>query len=133
MSETFLDTSALYALLDADDSHHDAARGAFEELAGADSILVTHNYVVVESAALVKARLGHEHLRHLSDLIDLAEVSFVDAALHETARQVFAASARRVSFVDSVSFTFMRRCRVDAAFTFDRHFTDQGFDIVPGR
>jgi len=46
----FVDTSALFALLDRDDDFHSAARSFFPELA--TRTLVTHNYVVVETIAL---------------------------------------------------------------------------------
>lgn len=52
----FVDTSALFALVDRDDEFHGPARSFFPELA--TRTLVTHNYVVVEMIALVQARLG---------------------------------------------------------------------------
>jgi predicted nucleic acid-binding protein len=135
LNETFVDTSAIYALIDASDTHHVPAKNSFEELVGrTDGVAVTHNYVVAESAALVQARLGHTHLRHLSDLVDFITVYFVDQTLHRTAWQVFVGSGRRdVSFVDSVSFSFMRDQHIDEAFVFDRHFTEQGFNVLPAR
>ena len=44
----FVDTSALYALLSADDPMHRVAAGTFSTLATTE--LVTHNYVIVEPA-----------------------------------------------------------------------------------
>ena len=44
----FVDTSALYALLNEDDAHHAAAAEAMGRLAG--SQLVTHAYVIVANA-----------------------------------------------------------------------------------
>ena len=52
----FVDTSALYALASADDPIHDTAADLFRGLADAE--LVTHNYVIVESSALIHRRLG---------------------------------------------------------------------------
>jgi predicted nucleic acid-binding protein len=38
---------------------------------------------------------------------------------------------QRVSFTDCVSFILMRRHRLARAFTFDRHFGDAGFGVMP--
>ncbi len=55
---TFVDTSALLALLDADERYHMACAYAWRSLLAADERLMTTNYVVVESFALVQHRLG---------------------------------------------------------------------------
>ncbi|HWP61844.1 MAG TPA: PIN domain-containing protein [Candidatus Binatia bacterium] len=63
---TFVDTSALYALLDRDADEHRQAAAAFDRLLDAER-LVTHNYVVVEVEALARARLGMGATRDLLD------------------------------------------------------------------
>lgn len=51
----FVDTSALYALIDADDDNHAAASTRFAALRGQE--LISHSYVLVETLALVGRRL----------------------------------------------------------------------------
>ena len=131
---TFVDTSALYALLDADDDNHTAAADWFSGSAtvAADD-LFTHNYVLVESAALVHHRLGAAGVRDLFDaLVPALTVVFVGAAVHERAVAAYLAGlSRRVSFVDRVSFQLMRDTALDQAFAFDRDFASEGFALVP--
>jgi len=131
---TFVDTSALYALLDEDDENH-ASAGAWLLTAGPDEtdILVTHSYIVVEAAALVQRRLGAAAVRTLFDaFLPALSVVFVDEVLHRRAVAAYLASLRRhVSFVDWVSFQLMRDSGLDRAFAFDRDFKHEGFDIVP--
>ena len=51
----FVDTSAVYALLDVGDSNHARAMRPTESLLGEE--LATHSYVVVELVSLVRRRL----------------------------------------------------------------------------
>lgn len=127
---TFVDTSGLYALLDADDDNHRVAAAWFGE---SPTDLVTHSYVVVECAALVHHRLGAAGVRDLFDaLLPAVRVVYVDALLHGRATAAFLAGlSRRVSFVDRVSFQLMRDFGVEQTFAFDRDFATEGFRLVP--
>ena len=128
----FVDTSALYALMDRDDRNHESAARFWSTISAAEPLL-THNYVLVETSALVQRRLGIEALRVLVDeLILPISTAFVDQIVHEAAVSgVLAAQLRQLSLVDMVSFEVMRRAGVRAAFAFDDHFARFGFDVQP--
>jgi predicted nucleic acid-binding protein len=112
------------------DLNHRAAAETFAELGRMDD-LFTHNYIVVETTALVERRLGHEDVRKLhTKLLQPIEVAWVDPDTHALAGSAKLATARS-SFVDRVSFELMRRLRVDRAFAFDRDFAAEGFEVVP--
>ncbi|WP_018110958.1 type II toxin-antitoxin system VapC family toxin [Thermus igniterrae] len=125
----FVDTSALYALLDRDDEKHPEAAETLRRLLADQERLLTHTYVVVESAALVQRRLGPEAVRALcGDLLGVVRTLPVDEALHQEALTALLASGRKdVSLVDWTSFLFMRRHGLRKAFAFDAHFWEQGF------
>lgn len=130
--EILVDTSALYALLDGDDPNHGPAANAVAELrTSAD--LVTHNYVLVESTAVVQRKLGANAIRDLlRNLISPVEILWVDGDLHDAGvTALLAAARRRVSLVDWISFELMRRRGIETAFAFDRDFAVQGFETVP--
>ena len=128
----FVDTSALYAVLDRDDVNHSAAATTYESLLEGRA-LVTHAYVAVETTALVQRRLGLEAVRALADdVLPAVDLVFVDEALHRAAEASLLAAGRRdVSLVDWTSFELMRRLSVVEAFAFDDDFAEQGFDVVP--
>ncbi len=128
----FVDTAAFYALADAADPNHAAARATLEQLRIADAALVTHEYVLVEATALIQRRLGLTALRQFVDgLLPVIEVIWVDAHLHAEAREALLAAGRReVSLVDWTSFLLMRRLGIAQAFTFDADFAAEGFEVI---
>ena len=129
----FVDTSALYALLDSDDANHARARKQWAALLETQEPLLTTSYVVVETAALVQHRLGTEASRALFDeLLGVVEVIFVGPDTHRAATAAWlVADRRKLSLVDCVSFQTMREAGVTTAFAFDRHFVEQGFPSAP--
>jgi uncharacterized protein len=130
---TFVDTSALLAVLDADDAQHARASRAWRDLVSGGESLLTSSYVLVETVALAQARLGLEAARALdTDVMAVIQVVWVDGTLHRPAMTALLTARRRdLSLVDCVSFEAMRRAGVTRVFAFDRHFREQGFSLVP--
>jgi predicted nucleic acid-binding protein len=131
---TFVDTSAWYAVLDARDANHASAAATLGALAHARERLVTSNYVVVETLALIQRRLGMPIARRFaSELLPAADVEWIQPSLHDIALAAFLESGRELSFVDQVSFALMRERAIATAFAFDDDFVDRGFQLVSGR
>ena len=130
---TFLDTSALLALLDGDERHHAVCAETWRTLLTEDERLVTTNYILVESFALVQRRLGLDALQALCrDFLPVVEVVWLDRSIHQAAVGALLTAARRkLSLVDCTSFEVMRRQGVATAFTLDGHFGEQGFVRIP--
>lgn len=129
----FVDTSALYAVLDAADAKHKTARKVWQEiLSGSDDFLTT-NYILLETVALVQHRLGAAAVQVLhGDVFPVLEVHWIDEQIHASAvSALLAAGRRRLSLVDCVSFEVMRRRLIDTAFAFDADFRRVGFHCIP--
>ena len=129
----FVDTSAFYALLDGDDAEHSRGLKLWEREPPGEGGLVTTNYVVLESMALLQSRLGMPAVRVFRDaILPLVRIEWIDEVIHAQAVSAFIATDRRgLSLVDLSSFETMRRLEIRSAFTFDRHFRKYGFETVP--
>ena len=96
-------------------------------------IFLTHNYVLVESLALLQHRLGIAALK-LARSSSAFDVVWVERPLHEeAARKLARARSRRVSFVDQVSFLVMRSKGIGTALAFDPDFEREGFQLFAGK
>ena len=129
----FVDTSAFYALLDADDENSKPAAGTWREMMASDEPIVTSNYVLVETLALLQSRLGLKAMREFQkDVVPVLHVEFVTPEIHRLGISALLGALRRgLSLVDCVSFEVMRDSGIKSAFTFDRHFREYGFTALP--
>lgn len=129
----FVDTSAFYAILDGADPNNTAAGEQYRTLVQSGTRMVSHNYVLVETTALVQNRLGVEAVRAFhTDVCQLLDIHWIDSDLHDVAVTALLAAAHRdVSLVDWTSFEFMRRNQLRRAFAFDADFATQGLELLP--
>ena len=129
----FIDTSAFLAILDADDVHHLSAKEEWEKRVSSESNLICHNYILVETFALVQHRFGIEAVRVFEeDILPIVNVEWIGETAHKSGvSTLLAASKRRLSLVDCVSFETMRNLGIKIAFTFNSHFHEQGFRCIP--
>ena len=132
MAEVFVDTSAIYAALVADDQAHSEARAGLARLGREGAVLVTHSFVIQETVALLQARSGIDAVRRFDDevLPALAVVWVTDSLYQRSMAALLAVSSRRVSLTDWMSFEVMRDRGIQRAFAFDKHFRQQGFELV---
>jgi predicted nucleic acid-binding protein len=130
---TFVDTSALIALLDGNEAKHIACARSWRKLLADDEVLVTSSYVLVETYALAQRRLGIDAVRTLTtDYVPLLAVDWIDETVHGAAlASLLTANRRELSLVDCASFEIMRRRDISKAFALDADFAKQGFSVAP--
>lgn len=127
----FGDTSGFLALMDKDDAYHPVAVREWRTYAANNCVLWTTDYVRLESCSLIQRRIGTAALEDFHDkVLAVATVIIVDEDGFERAfAQWRVARRRQLSLVDVASFDSMRRQSISRAFTFDRHFAEEGFAI----
>lgn len=133
MAKIFVDTSALFPLVGTKDATSKVSVNVWEEITQSEHELFTNNYVIVECLSLVQRRLGLEFVHHLqSEILPLTAVDWIDEEQHALAIQyVLKSNRRNLSLVDCSAFQTMRRLEIETAFTFDNHFREEGFKVIP--
>jgi predicted nucleic acid-binding protein len=127
----FVDTSALYALWDGQDSHHARAEQIFRGLMEKGAVLHIHDWIFLEAQFLLGKRLGRAAAVQIARSLcqnQIVRIHAVDSELRDAALKEY--EARPVSLVDAASFTLMRREGLENAFTFDEDFITAGFRMV---
>ena len=132
MTGVFLDTSAIFAVLDRDDLNHVSAKQQWLNLVEEEVKMVCTNYILLESFALIQNRLGFKALHVFQeDILPVIQIVWIDEKVHAAGTSaLFQASKRKLSFVDCVSFIIMRSLGIRRVFTFDRDFKREGFDCL---
>lgn len=126
----FLDTSAVYAWADTADPNHPIAVRHLQAILESGEELLTHNYVLVESMALLQTRLGLTAAIKLAQDSTAFVIEWVDEDLHTSAvHELERSKKHRISLVDRVSFLVMKRRNLVTAFAFDRDFISAGFRL----
>jgi len=126
-----VDTSGFYALLVQRDRWHARAKGLLASAAQSGGRFVTTDYILDETATLLKAR----GLGHLVDAVfetvfasAACRVEWMDPGRFEQARRFFRKHQDQDwSFTDCFSFWLMRLLGLREALTSDKHFREAGF------
>jgi predicted nucleic acid-binding protein len=131
----FADSSGFIAAFDARDQRHGVAAKTWKGLARAGERFITTQLVVVETVTHVRRRAGWEASRLVGDAILSSvtiEVIGLDAERFQAAwREFLRDPDPKLSLCDAASFVVMRERGIRVAFTFDHHFAEAGFELVP--
>lgn len=129
----FVDTSVFLAVLAEDDNNNKIAAETLATLAENGEHLITTNYILVESYALLQRRMGMQAIQDFQNkILPSLTLVWIGPEEHQRSMEFFLSKNRRnLSFVDCSSFDTIQRLIIDKVFTFDGHFAEQGFEVVP--
>lgn len=133
METIFIDSSAFLAMNDVTDLFFQRAQRTWQDLLEGDRTLVTNNYILLESIALIQRRVGLEAVEIIqTQIVPFLEIDWVNQELHDSlVRKMLKTNRRALSLVDHSAFDSMRRLGIQTVFTFDEHFREQGFSVIP--
>ena len=137
MDTVFVDTGAIFAIKNDADARHKAAAQFFNKAVQYNLCsFITTDFIIFETVTLMKARLGNtvaieagkylrrnEHIKMLKITEDIIKNAWdIFDKYHD----------KSLSFTDCASFALMKKRNITKAFTFDEHFRQFGFELVPG-
>jgi len=128
----FADSSAFVAVKNVADPNHEAAYKIFSAYAGSDIGIMTSNLIIAESLTVISQKVSHRAAVEFREQ-DLAGIQIVRITeeLEGKAFEIFRSlTSKNVSFIDCASFALMRERGITTAFSFDEHFTRQGFTLL---
>lgn len=131
----FIDTSAFIALHDRDDRYHEAAKDFFtpERIRDLKVQLITTNFVFCEVYSYFR-KCHADAIAVGTSIRESKVLRYIraDAADEEAAWKLAQKyHDKDFSFVDCLSFVIMSRIGCQKAFTFDSHFKQMGFEMLP--
>ncbi len=120
------DSSAVLALLDADDADHQPAVSVAERIASEERPSFITNYIEAEAHALLLRKLGRSLAREWLMSGGLP-VLRAQASEEQRAKEILSRYADKDwSLCDAISFAVMNGREVRTAFSFDHHFRQYG-------
>jgi uncharacterized protein len=135
MKRLFLDTGFLIALDAADDQQHKAALAYWKSLGKSLPVLVITSYVFDEVVTFFNSRYRHATALEIGHIMlespSVKMVHIDEALFYESWRYFIQRSDKSYSLTDCASFIVMKRIRIRTALTFDKHFTQAGFEQMP--
>lgn len=134
MQALFVDTAAWIGLEVANDQNHHAAL-RFRERSGAAYRWVTTNWVIWETVTWLRRGVDHAAAVRFGERVwasgwlDIVSVT----SDHEAgAWKIFRRYRDKdFGFVDCTSFAVMQALNIEVAFSFDVHFRQAGFQMLP--
>ncbi len=128
-----IDTAAFLGIINAKDTNHQVAKEVWFSLIQRDKSMVCNSYILLETLSLLQKRTGLDAVQDFQHNVQpLLKIEWVTESKHNTAMQILlATNRRRLSLVDCASFETMQRLGIQEVFTFDQHFSEQGFEVIP--
>jgi predicted nucleic acid-binding protein len=131
----FLDSSGLIALLSKNDNNHETAASYWNNLMAQDIAVYLTDYVFDETYTVLHSHVGYKTAIRFGELImesTVLNLINVDDELFRAAWSIILKySDKTYSFTDCTSFVVMEIYGIEAAFSFDKHFIQHGFTLLP--
>lgn len=130
----FIDSDAFLALMNKSDNLHSRATTLLSKLQQIENVVyITSWDVIDEVATKASYRLTKQQaINYLEYVKDVATIIvYPDAKLSKEAQKIFAATkSKKVSMTDCMSMAIAQQMKLDAFFSFDKHFRQQNYALL---
>ncbi|MBI5639582.1 MAG: PIN domain-containing protein [Nitrospirae bacterium] len=131
----FVDTAAWVAIADSNDQYASEAARQYRDLILKGVKLATSDFVLVETYNLLSRTIGSKPTITFGNKLKAnryLEILSVTSFDWERAWKILEKyEDKDFSFTDCTSFALMERNKIKQAFTFDSHFRQFGFGLIP--
>lgn len=128
----FVDTSAFYAIVNKGEAHHNKIK---EFIKNSKYLLVTTNLIFAETISLVTKRLGKKIAADFGSGLWNSErlnIYYLSEDYQKEAWDLFVRyKDKDFDYIDATCFTFMKKMDINKVLSFDRHFKQMNFEILP--
>lgn len=128
-----IDTGILKAIIDDRDGRHDEAEFFFGEIRSRGFQILITNATIFESYSRILYDCGFNKAKYF--IQNLSKWSNNTIRVTEEDEQKSINHLLRydhdLSYIDALTFSVMLRLGIDKIFSFDRHFTYPGFNVIP--
>lgn len=130
----FIDTGAFIAKFLPADQFHIKATEIWKQLDKKQSKIVTSNFVLDETLTLLARRSSYEFAAEIAQALYSSEATKIVRPTLETELSALTFfekfSDQKISFTDCISFQLMKENNIKEVFSFDKHFTFAGFNLI---
>ncbi|MEK7091280.1 MAG: PIN domain-containing protein [Patescibacteria group bacterium] len=130
----FLDTGALIAVHDENDSYWKEALEKLKRLRKSSPVFVTTDYVVDETYTGLLKKAGYGSVMEFDKTLSEGRwhIERMNEGRFVRAQEVFRRfnKDKEWSFTDCTSYVVMKELKIGTAFTFDQNFVQMGFKIL---
>jgi predicted nucleic acid-binding protein len=131
----FLDTGYIIALEASDDQNHKTALQHWSSFSENLPVIITTSYVFDETVTFFNNRGHHQKSVEIgTNILKSMSIKFIhiDQILFQEGWTYFKKhSDKAYSLTDCISFVLMKRLAIKTALTFDNHFIQAGFIVLP--
>jgi predicted nucleic acid-binding protein len=130
----FIDTGAFLAKFLINDQHHKSAIITWNKLQKVKDRFFTTNFILDEMITLLGRWVSEDFslekaysIYNSRSFVILRPDEFDELKALEYYKKF---KDKKIGFTDCISFTLMKKHRIEQVFSFDRHFTDVGFKNI---
>ena len=131
IKRAFLDTGAIYSLVDARDFDHELVKAVYND---PSFHFITHKLILVEAFSLITKRLNKKSavkvMRNLRESPRITVVPMTDDLLEMSWLRCVKYEDKEWDWIDCCSFEVMREMRIMEALSLDRHFQQAGYKLL---
>jgi len=127
----FFDTSAIYSYVNLLAPNHQKVKTFINNFKGK---LVITNYIFDEIITLILSRLGHKTASIVGNILlnspQISNYWIIENDEKDGWELFLRRTDKEYSFTDCISFVVMRKLNIKKCLTTDKHFRQEGFEII---